>query len=49
MKQGERLDYAYHVKLKKDKGKTDLINILPQRIPSIKGVSLMLQETTVEL
>lgn len=49
MKQGERLDYAYHVKLKKGKGKTDLIEILPRRIPSIKGVSLMLQETTVEL
>ncbi|MDY6950413.1 MAG: DUF4956 domain-containing protein [Thermodesulfobacteriota bacterium] len=49
IQQGERLDYAYHVKLKKDKGKADLINVLPQRIPSIKGVSLMLQETTVEL
>jgi uncharacterized membrane protein YhiD involved in acid resistance len=49
MKQGDRLDYAYHVKLRKDKSKADLINILPQRIPSVKGASLMLQETTVEL
>ena len=49
MKQGERLDCAYHVKLKNDRGKADLINTLPQKIPSIKGVSLMLQETTVEL
>ncbi len=49
MKQGERLDYAYHIKLKNAKNNTDLINILSRKIPSIKGVSLMLQETTVEL
>lgn len=49
MKQGERLDYAYHVKLKKNKSNTDLIRALSEKIPSVKGVSLMLQETTIEL
>lgn len=49
MKQGDRLDYAYHVKFRRNKNNSELISILPARIPSIKGVSLMLQETTVEL
>ena len=49
MKQGDRLDYAYHVKFRRDKNNSELISILPTRIPSIKGVSLLLQETTVEL
>ncbi|MBU0993892.1 MAG: DUF4956 domain-containing protein [Proteobacteria bacterium] len=49
MNQGKRLDYAYHVKLKKNKKNTDMINCLPEKIPSIKDVTLMLQETTVEL
>jgi uncharacterized membrane protein YhiD involved in acid resistance len=49
MKQGERLDYAYHIKLKKNKSNAELLKILAERIPSVKGVSLMLQETTVEL
>ncbi len=49
MKQGERLDYAYHIKLKKDNSDTKLVRELPEKIPSIKGVSLLLQETTVEL
>ncbi|MCP4122539.1 MAG: DUF4956 domain-containing protein [Bacteroidetes bacterium] len=49
MKQGERLDYAYHIKLKKIQFNSDLIRNLPEKIPSIKGVNLMMQETTVEL
>jgi len=48
MAQGKRLDYAYHVKLKKGKGKADFIEDL-KKIESIKGVSLLLQETTVDL
>ncbi|MCP4135835.1 MAG: DUF4956 domain-containing protein [bacterium] len=46
--QGKRLDYAYHVKLKKNKRSEDLIHEL-NSISSIKGVNLLLQETTVEL
>lgn len=49
MKQGERLDYAYHIKLKKDNSDIRIAKELPEKIPSIKGVSLLLQETTVEL
>jgi uncharacterized membrane protein YhiD involved in acid resistance len=48
MAQGKRLDYAYHVKLKKGKSKTDLVNAL-NSIESINGVSLLLQETTIDL
>ncbi len=49
MKQGERLDYAYHVKLKKQTYNTDLVQSLPEKIPSVKGVNLMMQEATVEM
>ena len=48
MAQGKRLDYAYHVKLKKGKSKTDLVEAL-NSIQSISGVSLLLQETTIDL
>jgi uncharacterized membrane protein YhiD involved in acid resistance len=48
MAQGKRLDYAYHVKLKTSKSKADFIEEL-NSISTIKGVSLLLQETTVEL
>jgi uncharacterized membrane protein YhiD involved in acid resistance len=48
MAQGKRLDYAYHVKLKKGKNKADLIDEL-KTIETIKGINLLLQETTVEL
>lgn len=48
MAQGLRMDYAYHVKMRKGKEKSDFIAELKQ-IGSIQGVSLMLQETTVEL
>lgn len=46
--QGSRLDYAYHIKMKYKKGKEELLEEL-SGIGHIKGVSLLLQETTVEL
>lgn len=49
MQQGERLDYAYHVKMKKNRETAALIKELPEKIPSARGVGLMLQETTVEI
>ncbi|MGR3220275.1 MAG: DUF4956 domain-containing protein [Candidatus Anammoxibacter sp.] len=48
MAQGKRLDYAYHVKLKRGKTNENFIEDL-RRIETIKGVNLLLQETTVEL
>ena len=48
MAQEKRLDYAYHIKLRQGKNNADLIEDL-KRIKSIKGVNLLLQETTVEL
>jgi len=49
MKQEDRLDHAYHVKLRHNMKKENLLVALSAKIPSINGVSLMLQETTVEL
>ncbi len=49
MKQGDRLDYAYQIKLKNREYNADLITSLNEKIPSIKGINLMLQEATVEL
>lgn len=46
--QGKRLDYAYHIKMKHKKDKDELVQDL-NSITNIKGVSLLLQETTVEL
>jgi uncharacterized membrane protein YhiD involved in acid resistance len=48
MGQGNRLDYAYQIKLKKSSKKEDFITELNQ-IHSIKGVNFMMQEATVEL
>ncbi len=48
MAQGNRLDYAYQVKLKKNVRHDDFIEAL-NKIPSIKGVHFMMQEATVEL
>lgn len=48
MAQGKRLDYAYHVKLKKGRLKDDLIGEM-SAIGTISNISLLLQETTVEL
>lgn len=47
--QGRRLDYAYHVKLKSDESRNALIRDLSTEVVSAKSVSLMLQESTVEL
>ena len=49
MQQGARLDYAYHVKLKNSGESAGLVKELPEKIPSVRGVGLMLQENTVEL
>jgi uncharacterized membrane protein YhiD involved in acid resistance len=46
--QGNRLDYAYHVKLKNSRAREDFVADL-RKLTSIKDVNLMLQETTVEL
>jgi len=48
MSQGKRIDYAYQIKLKRDKEKNELVKELSQ-INSIENISLMLQETTIEL
>lgn len=49
VRQGQRLDYAYHVKLKSDQNKNGLIKELAHEVLSARGVSLLMQETTVEL
>ena len=46
--QGKRLDYAYHIKMKRGRDKGELVDAL-NAITHIRGVSLLLQETTVEL
>jgi hypothetical protein len=46
--QGTRMEYAYHVKLKKGKTKDGLVNEVC-KLASVKDVNLMLQETTVEI
>lgn len=46
--QGRRLDYAYHIKMKNKKTNDELLEDLGS-INDIKGVSLLLQESTVEL
>ncbi len=48
MSQGNRLDYAYQVKLKKGARQDDFIAAL-NKTPSIKGIHFMMQEATVEL
>ena len=46
--QGKKLDYAYHIKLKNSKHNGKLIEEL-NKIKSINGINLLLQETTIEL
>ena len=46
--QGNRLDYAYQVKLKRNVRQDDFVGEL-HKIPSIQGVNFMMQEATVEL
>ncbi len=46
--QGTRFSYSYHVKLKKGVSRTSFVDELTQ-IESIKTVSILLQQSTVEL
>jgi uncharacterized membrane protein YhiD involved in acid resistance len=46
--QGNRLDYSYQVKLRKNRTYENFINDL-QSIHGMKGVNLMLQDTTFEV
>lgn len=46
--QGERLDYAYQIKLKRKESYEGFISRL-RDLDSIKGVNLLLQESTVEV
>ena len=46
--QGKRLEYAYHIKLRRGKNNSDFIGEL-NNIKTIKGVNFLLQETTVEI
>lgn len=46
--QGERIDYAYHIKLRRGKTHAALLAEL-KKLGSIQGVSLMMQEATVDL
>lgn len=46
--QGDRLDYAYQIKLKRGESAENFIQKLKD-LESVKGVNLMLQEATVEI
>jgi hypothetical protein len=46
--QGARLEYAYHVKLKPGASREALVDAV-RKLESAKEVSLLLQETTVEV
>jgi len=46
--QGQRLDYAYHVKLRKGKSYEDYLSRL-KHINDLQGLSLMMQESTVDI
>lgn len=48
MSQGNRLDYAYQIKLRRGVKENDFVEALT-KIPSIKGIYFMMQEATVEL
>ena len=48
MQQGKRLDYAYHVKLKKSVSHNQLLAELGY-LDSAQQINLMLQEATVDL
>jgi uncharacterized membrane protein YhiD involved in acid resistance len=48
VEQGRRLDYAYHIKLRRGRKHEDLLAALEQ-LGDINGISLMMQEATVDL
>jgi len=48
IEQGQRLDYAYHIKLRRKKTHEQLMYEI-KKLEAISGVNLMLQEATVDL
>jgi hypothetical protein len=48
IEQGERLDYAYHIKLRRGKTHEQFMHEM-KTLQSVSGVNLMLQEATVDL
>lgn len=48
MEQGQRLDYAYHIKLRRGKTHEALLVEL-KTLDSLQGINLMMQEATVDL
>ena len=48
LEQGNRMDYAYHIKLRRGKTHESFLADL-RKIRSMKGLSLMMQEATVDL
>jgi len=48
IEQGDRLDYAYHIKLRRGKTHEQFLHEM-RALPSVSGVNLMLQEATVDL
>ncbi|HFD13277.1 MAG TPA: DUF4956 domain-containing protein [Crenotrichaceae bacterium] len=46
--QGKRLDYAYHIKLRKGKAYEDLLAEL-KTVNDLQGLNLMMQESTVDI
>ena len=46
--QGTRIDYAYHVKLRRGRNHADLLQAL-SNLTSVNGVNVMMQEATVEI
>ncbi|VAW80476.1 hypothetical protein MNBD_GAMMA13-908 [hydrothermal vent metagenome] len=48
IEQGNRLDYAYHIKLRRGKKHNDLLADL-RALDDLKGINLMMQEATVDL
>ncbi len=48
IEQGNRMDYAYHIKIRKNKTHESFL-IEMQSLKNIQGVNLMLQEATVDL
>ncbi len=46
--QGNRLDYSYQIKIKSNKQYQDLVRDFKE-LPEMQGLSLLLQETTIEI
>ncbi len=48
LEQGKRMDYAYHIKLRRNKRNEELLQALKE-LHTVNGVNLMMQEATVDL